>query len=458
MQNDAVARFRTQLRGELITPSDPAYAAARKVHNGMIDRKPALIAKCTDVADVQASVCFARENRLRVAIRGGGHNAGGLSVCDDGLVIDLSPIRYVHVNPAERIVRTGGGSLWGDVDHATHAFGLAVPSGIISTTGVGGLTLGGGLGHLTRKYGLTIDNLLSADMVLANGTFLVASPDENSDLFWAIRGGGGNFGVVTSFEFQAHPVHTVCAGPMLWHIEEAADVMKWYREFIVSAPEDVSGFFAFLTVPPGPPFPESLHMKKMCGIIWCCTGSIDNANEILEPIRSYRPPSFEFFGPMPFPMLQSMFDGLYPPGLQMYWKADFFRDLSDQAIDLHVHYGSQVPTLQSTMHLYPINGSAHGPASTDTPWGHRDALWSGVMVGADPDPANRDLITNWSREYWQALHSFGAGGAYINFMMEEGPDRIRAAYGGNFARLAAIKAKYDSENFFNVNQNIRPAA
>ncbi|MBV9940233.1 MAG: FAD-binding oxidoreductase [Acidobacteriaceae bacterium] len=458
MQNDIVARFRAQLRGELITPNDPTYAVARKVHNGTIDRKPALIAKCADVADVQASVRFARENRLRVSIRGGGHNAGGLGVCDDGLVIDLSPIRYVHVNPAERVVRTGGGSLWGDVDHATHAFGLAVPSGIISTTGVGGLTLGGGLGHLTRKYGLTIDNLLSADMVLANGTFLVASPDENSDLFWAIRGGGGNFGVVTSFEFQAHPVHTVCAGPMLWHIEEAADVMKWYREFIVSAPEDVSGFFAFLTVPPGPPFPESLHMKKMCGIIWCCTGSIDNANEILEPIRSYRPPSFEFFGPMPFPMLQSMFDGLYPPGLQMYWKADFFRDLSDQAIDLHVHYGSQVPTLQSTMHLYPINGAAHKPASSDTPWGHRDALWSGVMVGVDPDPANRDLITNWSREYWQALHSFGAGGAYINFMMEEGPDRIRAAYGGNFARLAAIKAKYDSENFFNVNQNIRPAA
>jgi FAD binding domain/Berberine and berberine like len=458
MQNDAVARFRAQLRGELITPSDPTYAAARKVHNGTIDRKPALIAKCADVADVQASVRFARENRLRVSIRGGGHNAGGLGVCDDGLVIDLSPIRYVHVNPAERIVRTGGGSLWGDVDHATHAFGLAVPSGIISTTGVGGLTLGGGLGHLTRKYGLTIDNLLSADVVLADGTFLVASPDENSDLFWAIRGGGGNFGVVTSFEFQAHPVHTVCAGPMLWQIEEAADVMKWYHEFIVSAPEDVSGFFAFLTVPPGPPFPESLHMKKMCGIIWCCTGSIDNANEILEPIRSYRPPSFEFFGPMPFPMLQSMFDGLYPPGLQMYWKADFFRDLSDQAIDLHVHHGSQVPTLQSTMHLYPINGAAHKPARSDTPWGHRDALWSGVMVGVDPDPANRDLITNWSREYWQALHSFGAGGAYINFMMEEGPDRIRAAYGGNFARLAAIKAKYDSENFFNVNQNIRPAA
>ena len=458
MQNDIVARFRAQLRGELITPNDPTYAVARKVHNGTIDRKPALIAKCADVADVQASVRFARENRLRVSIRGGGHNAGGLGVCDDGLVIDLSPIRYVHVNPAERVVRTGGGSLWGDVDHATHAFGLAVPSGIISTTGVGGLTLGGGLGHLTRKYGLTIDNLLSADVVLADGTFLIASPDENSDLFWAIRGGGGNFGVVTSFEFQAHPVHTVCAGPMLWHIEEAADVMKWYREFIVSAPEDVSGFFAFLTVPPGPPFPESLHMKKMCGIIWCCTGSIDNANEILEPIRSYRPPSFEFFGPMPFPMLQSMFDGLYPPGLQMYWKADFFRDLSDQAIDLHVHYGSQVPTLQSTMHLYPINGAAHKPASSDTPWGHRDALWSGVMVGVDPDPANRDLITNWSREYWQALHSFGAGGAYINFMMEEGPDRIRAAYGGNFARLAAIKAKYDSENFFNVNQNIRPAA
>ncbi len=458
LQQETIAQFRAQLRGELIAPDDPAYAEARKVYNAMIDRRPALIARCADVADVIAALRFGRENGLRVSIRGGGHNAAGLGVCDDGLVVDLSPIRYVHVDPASRTVRVGGGSTWGDVDHATHAFGLAVPSGIISTTGVGGLTLGGGLGHLTRKYGLTIDNLLSADMVLADGSVLTASPEENSDLFWAIRGGGGNFGVVTSFVFRAHPVHTVCAGPMLWEMDQAADIMKWYREFIVSAPEDVSGFFAFITVAPGPPFPEPLHFKKMCAIVWCCTGSMDQANEILDPLRSYHRPAFEFFVPMPFPMLQSMFDGLYTPGLQWYWKADFVKELGDQAIDLHVKHGSELPTLHSTMHLYPINGAAHRPAGGDTPWKYRDAIWSEVIVGVDPDPANRDRIVTWARDYWEALHPFGAGGAYVNFMMEEGADRIRATYGENYDRLSALKTKYDPSNFFNVNQNIAPLA
>jgi FAD/FMN-containing dehydrogenase len=458
LQENAITQFRAQLRGELISPNDHAYTSARKVYNAMIDRKPALIAKCADAADVIAALRFGRENGLRVSIRGGGHNAGGLGVCDDGLVIDLSLIRYVHVDAEARQVRVGGGSTWADVDHATHAFGLAVPSGIISTTGVGGLTLGGGLGHLTRKYGLTIDSLLSADVVLADGRCVVASQEENSDLFWAIRGGGGNFGVVTSFLFQAHPVHTVCAGPMLWELDQAADVMKWYREFIVSAPEDISGFFAFMTVPPGPPFPEALHMKKMCAIVWCCTTSMEQANQILDPLRNYLPPAFEFFVPMPFPMLQSMFDGLYTPGLQWYWKADFFNELGDQAIDLHVRHGSRLPTLFSTMHLYPINGAARRRASDETPWKYRDAVWSEVIVGVDPDPANRDLITTWAREYWEALHPYGAGGAYVNFMMDEGTDRIRATYGENYGRLAAIKATYDPGNFFNVNQNIAPAA
>ena len=456
LQENAIATFRSRLRGELIEPTYAVYEEARKVYNAMIDRRPLLIARCADVADVMTSVAFGRESGLPVAIRGGGHNAGGLGVCDDGLVIDLSPIRYVHVDPASRTARVGAGCLWGDVDHATHAFGLAIPSGIISTTGVGGLTLGGGMGHLTRKYGLTIDNLLSADLVLADGRFVVASPDENSDLFWAIRGGGGNFGVVTSFLFQAHPVHTVCAGPMLWEMDQAADIMKWYREFIVNAPEEINGFFAFLTVPPGPPFPEQLHFKKMCAIVWCYTGSPEQANQILEPIRSYRKPAFEFFVPMPFPMLQGMFDGLYPPGHQWYWKADFVKELGDQAIALHCKHAAELPTLQSTMHLYPVNGAAHRLSNSDTPWSYRDANWSEVIVGVDPDPANKDRITAWARSYYDALHPFGAGGAYVNFMMEEGEDRIRATYRGNYDRLAAIKAKYDPGNFFRVNQNIKP--
>ena len=459
MQQQAIDEFKAQLRGELIEPTDPRYDELRKVYNAMISRKPRLIARCADVADVMAAVNFGRQNELRVSIRGGGHNAGGLGVCDDGLVIDLSPIKYVHVDPAARTVRVGAGSTWGEVDHATHAFGLAVPSGIISTTGVGGLTLGGGMGHLTRQYGLTIDNLLSADMVLADGSFVTASADENSDLFWAIRGGGGNFGVVVSFLFRAHPVKIVCAGPMLWPLEQAADIMKWYREFIAQAPEEINGFFAFMTVPPGPPFPENLHFQKMCGVVWCFNGTLEHANEILEPLRNFQPPKFEFFAPMPFPIFQGLFDGLYPPGLQWYWKADFVNELKDEAIALHIKHGSQLPTLQSTMHMYPINGAAHKAANDETPWSYRQATWSEVIVGVDSDPANADRITEWARNYWEALHPFGAGGAYVNFMMDgEGDERIRATYGDNYERLVQIKTKYDPENFFRVNQNIRPLA
>jgi FAD binding domain/Berberine and berberine like len=459
MNQEAVTQFKSQLRGELIEPTDARYDDVRKVYNAMISRKPRLIALCADVADVIAAIQFARKNNLLVSVRGGGHNAGGLGICDDGLVIDLSGIKYVHVDPAARTVRVGGGSTWGDVDHATHAFGLAVPSGIISTTGVGGLTLGGGMGHLTRQFGLTIDNLLAADVVLADGRFITASADENSDLFWAIRGGGGNFGVVTSFLFQAHPVSTVCAGPMLWEFDQAAEIMKWYREFIAQAPQEINGFFAFLTVPPGPPFPEHLHFKKMCAIVWCYNGGLQQANRILGPLRSFRPPAFEFFAPMPFPALQGMFDGLYPPGLQWYWKSDFVNELGDEAIALHLKHGSQLPTLHSTMHLYPVNGAAHKAGKNDTPWSYRNAVWSEVIVGVDPDPANKDRITSWAKEYWEALHPYSAGGAYVNFMMEgEGEDRIRATYQGNFDRLVQSKAKYDPDNFFRVNQNIRPEA
>jgi FAD/FMN-containing dehydrogenase len=286
---------------------------------------------------------------------------------------------------------------------------------------------------------------------------VVASADQNAYLFWAIRGGGGNFGVVTSFLFQAYPVQMVCAGPMLWDLDDAAGVMKWYREFIVDASEELNGFFAFLTVPPAPPFPEEIHFKKMCGIVWCYTGALAQANSILEPLRAYRRPAFEFFAPMPFPVLQSMFDGLYTRGLQWYWKADFVDTLSDEAIALHIKHASQLPSLHSTMHLYPINGAAHRPKNSDTPWSHRTATWSEVIVGVDPDPANADHVTAWARNYWEALHPHGAGGAYVNFMMEnEGEDRIRDSYGENYDRLAKIKAKYDPENFFRVNQNIRP--
>ena len=457
LNESQVSAFKAALRGELIAPGDARYDDARAVYNAMISRRPRLIARCADVADVIASVNFAREQQLPLSIRGGGHNAAGLGVCDDGLVIDLSPIRYVRVDPEARTVQAGGGALWGDVDHAAHAFGLAIPAGIISTTGVGGLTLGGGIGHLTRQCGLTIDNLLAADVVLADGRFVTATATQHEDLFWALRGGGGNFGVVTSFLFSAHPIHTNYAGPMLWPMKDAADVMRWYRRFIVGAPNTLNGFFAFLTVPPGPPFPEHLHLKKTCGIVWCYTGPLAKAEQVFEPIRAFQTPALDLVGPISHPALQSMFDPLYPPGHQWYWKADFFRELSDKAIAIHVEHGAKLPTMQSTMHLYPVDGAAARVKASATPWGYRDAVWAGVIVGVDPDPANRNRISSWAKDYWTALHPHSAGGAYVNFMMDEGDERVRATYGKNYARLAKIKKKYDSTNLFRVNQNITPA-
>ncbi len=456
MNDAAIATFKASLRGELIEPGDTGYDEARKVYNAMIERRPRLIARCADVADVMAAVNFGREQKLLVAIRGGGHNAGGLGVCDDGLVIDLSRMNYVRVDPKKKMVQVGGGALWRDVDHATHAFGMAVPSGFVSTTGVAGLTLGGGMGYLTRRYGLTIDNLLAVEMVLADGQFVTASAKENSDLFWAVRGGGGNFGVATSFLFKGQPVHTDYGGPMLWALEDATEMMRWYRSFIVKAPDDVYGFFAFLTVPPGPPFPEHLHHKKMCGIVWCYTGPMKNAEKVFKPIRKFKAPALDLAGPIPHPVLQSLFDGLYPPGLQWYWKADFMRTLSDEAIAEYIKHAEMLPTMHSTMHLYPINGAASRVKKSATAWWHRDANWAEVIVGVDPDPAKREEISAWTRKYWDALHPYSSGGAYVNFMMDEGEERIRATYGKNYKRLAKIKKRYDPRNLFRVNQNIRP--
>jgi hypothetical protein len=453
----SIDELEAKFRGRVIKPNEADYDGARKVYNAMIDKKPCLIAQCADVADVILCVNLARESNVLLAVRSGGHNAGGLGIADDALVIDLAGIKYARVHPKAETVTVGGGCTWGDVDHATHAFGMAVPSGIISTTGVGGLTLGGGIGHLTRKCGLTIDNLLSADVVLANGSFVRASAEENSDLFWALRGGGGNFGVVTAFTFKLHKIDVVYAGPMLYELSEAADVMKWYRKLIVNAPDELNGWFAFLTVPPGPPFPENLHLKKMCGIIWCCTEPQARAEKMFEPIRAFKKPALDFVGPMPQPTLNSMFDPIYPPGLQWYWRADFVNELSDDAIAQHVRFGQTMPTMHSTMHLYPINGAAARVGKTETAWNYRAANWAQVMVGVDPDPANKEKITNWTRDYFDALHPFSAGGAYVNFMMDEGEDRVKATYGGNYKRLAEIKAKYDPTNLFRVNQNIKPS-
>ncbi|RKH48178.1 FAD-binding oxidoreductase [Corallococcus sicarius] len=452
---DSVEHFRAQLRGPLLRPGDADYEQACQLYNAMIHKRPAMVARCADVADVIASVNFAREQGLALAVRGGGHSGAGLGLVDDGLVIDLSHLRDVRVDPEARTVRVAGGCVWGDVDHATHAFGLAVPSGIISTTGVGGLTLGGGTGHLTRRFGLTIDNLLAVDVVLADGRLVTASAERHTDLFWAVRGGGGNFGVVTSFLFRAHPVGIVVGGPTLWPLDRAAEVMRWYREFLPAAPEDLNGFFAFMTVPPAPPFPESLHLQKMCGVVWCYTGAPARADALFAPVKALKP-ALHGVQPMPYPMLQAAFDGLYPPGLQWYWRADFVRELSDEAIARHVEFAERLPTMHSTMHLYPVDGAAHRVGPHDTAFRFRDARWSQVMVGVDPSPERAADITAWAKDYWDAVHPYSAGGAYVNFMMDEGQDRVRATYGDNYARLLAVKNRYDPTNLFSVNQNIQP--
>jgi hypothetical protein len=458
MIDDALlTSFKSSLRGELILPGDEQYEKERKVFNGMIDRHPAMIAKCNDVADVITSVNFARDNNILLSIRCGGHNAGGLGVCENGLVIDLSHINFTHVDSAAKTIRVGGGATWGDVDHATNIFGYATPSGVVSSTGVGGLTLGGGVGYLTRKYGLSIDNLIEADIVLANGKLVKASSEKNKDLFWAIRGGGGNFGVVTSFLFKLNKVKNVYAGPMLWELERATEVMRWYDTFIRKAPGDLNGFFAYLTVPPGEHFPQHLHFNKMCGVVWCYTGPESKAEKVFEPIRKLNP-AFEMVGTMPFPMLQSLFDPLMTPGLNMYWRADFINELPDDAINLSIKHAKLMPTLLTQAHFYPVNGAASKPNKKDTAWNYRDAQYAMVIVGADPDPANNDSITKWTKDFYDDIHPYSAGGAYVNFMMhDEGDERVKATYRENYGRLAKIKNRYDPDNLFKVNQNIRPA-
>ena len=457
MTPDTLAQFTSALRGRVVQAGDADYEASRQVYNAMIDRYPKLIVQVRDVADVMRCVNFAREQSLLLAVRGGGHNGGGLGTCDDGLVIDLSSLHGIRVDAQARTVRVEGGCTWADVDHATHAFGMATPSGILSSTGVCGLTLGGGIGHLTRQCGLTVDNLLEADVVLADGRLVTASPESNPDLHWALRGGGGNFGVVTSFLFRLHPVSTVVAGPTFWPLEAAGEVMRWYREFMPNAPDELNGFFAFVTVPPADPFPPALHGRKVCGVVWCYTGDPERADAVFKPVREFGTPLLHGVQPMPFPALQSAFDALYPKGHQWYWRADFVNELPDAAIAAHERFAAKLPTMQSTMHLYPIDGAAHRTGSADTPFAYRDAKWAEVIVGVSPDPQDRANITAWTKDYWDALHPYSAGGAYVNMMMDEGEERIRASYRDNYARLVQAKRQYDPDNLFRVNQNIRPA-
>jgi FAD/FMN-containing dehydrogenase len=444
--------------GQFTSPEDAGYDQARAVYNAMIDRRPGLIARAANEADVAKVVSFAAAHDLLLAVRGAGHNGAGLGTVDDGLVLDLAALKSIAVDPGARTVRVGGGCTWAEVDAATGEHGLATPSGIISSTGVGGLTLGGGIGHLTRRCGLTIDNLLEAEVVLASGESVRASADENPDLFWAIRGGGGNFGVVTSFLFRLHEVGTIVGGPTFWAVEDAAEVLRAYREFLPNAPRELNGFFAFASVPPAPPFPEELHLRKVCGVVWCYAGPAEDAAAAMAPLLEAVPePLLHGVQEMPLPALQGAFDPVYPAGDQWYWRADFVDEIPDAAVETHAKFGAEMPTWQSTMHLYPVDGAAHDVASSETAWAYRGANWGSVFAGVSNDPADAEKIKSWCVDYFEALHPYSAGGAYVNMMMDEGQERVRASYGANYDRLTRVKASYDPTNLFRVNQNIVPA-
>jgi FAD/FMN-containing dehydrogenase len=451
------AELRAQIGGGVIEPDDATYDEARAVYNAMIDRRPAAIARCATVRDVQAALELGRTSGVPVAVRGGGHSGSGFGTVDGGIVVDLSPMQLIEVDPERRTVRVEGGATWGQVDAATHPHGLATPAGIISTTGVGGLALGGGHGYLSRKYGLTIDNLLEAEVVLADGAVVTASETDHPDLLWALRGGGGNFGVVTAFTFRLHPVRNVVCGPTAWPVSATSDVLRWYRDFLPAQDDELYGFFAVMTVPPVDTFPEAFHLHKACAIVWCYIGDPAGAAEALAPVREMEP-AFDGVGEAPYPGLQSAFDGLYPRGHQWYWRGDFFRTIPDSAVEAHARFADQLPSMQSTMHLYPIDGAVNRVGAGDTAWAYRDSTFSQVIVGVDPDPAMASALKRWTVEYWDATHPYSAGGAYVNFMMDdEGQDRVRATYGDNYQRLAEVKGVYDPQNLFRVNHNIRPS-
>jgi FAD/FMN-containing dehydrogenase len=448
--------LRQQVRGDVIAAEDEGYEQARAVYNAMIDKRPVVVTRPVNAGDVIAAVNFARESRLPIAIRGGGHSVPGFGTCDGGVVIDLSRMRGVRVNPEKRTARAEGGATWGDFNAATYPFGLATTGGIISTTGVSGLTLGGGIGYLARGFGLSLDNLLSADVVTADGKFLIASEKENEDLFWAIRGGGGNFGVLTSLEFRLHPVKDIYGGPMFYELKHVGDILRFYREYIKDAPEEMGCFPAFQIAPPLPFIPENRHGDTFVAMVACWAGPLDKGEKQLKPFHDVAPVVAEFVGPMPYPALNSAFDGLVPPGLQHYWKANFVKELTDDAILAHIENGPKIPAVNSTMHIYPINGACHRVASDATAFGHRDANFATVIAGMWPDPTHNTANIKWVRDYYDATAPHSEEGGYINFAADDDQDRAPANFGANYNRLVAAKKKYDPDNLFRINQNIKP--
>jgi FAD/FMN-containing dehydrogenase len=456
MARATIDDLRTRCRGQVVTADDGEYDDARAVYNAMIDRRPRVVIRAESTDDVKAGVDFARENGLDLALRGGSHSVPGFGTCDDGVVIDFVRMKRVQVDAEAKTARADAGCTWSDFNAATHEFGLATTGGIIGTTGIAGLTLGGGIGYLTRGFGLSCDNLLSADVVTADGQLVTASEEENEDLYWALRGGGGNFGAVTSFEYRLHPVREIYGGPLIFELESAGDLLRFYREFIKDAPEELGGFPAYNQAPPLPFIPEERHGEPFILFVTCWSGPIEKGEEAIKPIRDVAPVMAEHVGPMPYPALNTAFDALVPPGMQHYWKANFVTELTDAAIDAHLEHGPKVPVVNSTMHIYPINGACHRVGADETAFAYRDANFATVIAGMWPDPSQNEANIKWVRDYYDATAPHSEEGGYVNFMAGDDQERIKANYKGNYDRLVEVKRKYDPGNLFHLNQNIKP--
>jgi hypothetical protein len=447
VSDDRVEVFRTGLQGEVIRPGDLAYDKARRIWNAIIDKRPGIIARCSGVADVVDAVNFARENELLVAVRGGGHNVGGRALCDEGMVIDLSRMKGILVDAKNHTARVQAGATLGDVDRETHLYGLAVPTGVVSATGIAGLTLGGGVGWLVRKYGLTCDNLLSCDIVTAEGKLLTASAKDNGDLFWALRGGGGNFGVVTSFEYRLHPVSTVLGGMIVYPRGQALQVMRFYRSFTQSAPEELAAYAGLLYTPDGTP---------AVAVVACYCGDLAEGERVLKPLRELGSPLLDAIRPIPFPQMQSLLDGAFPAGNQNYWKSTFLRELSDEAIGILVEHANRATSKLTTVVIEYYGGAASRVGVSETAFAHRAAQYDIGILTQWMDPGESQRHIEWTRGLADALRPYSSGAYLLNFLHEEGDDTIRAAFGENYGRLVEVKNKYDPTNFFCLNQNIKP--
>jgi FAD/FMN-containing dehydrogenase len=453
----ALSEFRTFFAGQIIVPGDTSYEDARGIWNGSIDRRPAVIARCTGVADVVAALRYARSSGLQAAVRSGGHSFPGLSLCDDGIVIDLGPMKGIRVDPEGRTARAQAGVVLGDLDRETQAFGMAVPAGIVTTTGLAGLALGGGIGWLMRKYGLTIDQLLSVDLVTADGEFLKASAEENADLFWGVRGGGGNFGIVTEFEFRLNPVGpTVLAGPIMWPIENAPEVLRFYRDWIEDAPDELTTIIVNRKAPPLPSIPPEIHGKRVIIVTCCYAGSVEDGEKVVAPLRKFGTPLLDLCAPKPFVAHQSMFDPSYPRGLWYYFRASDVDRLSDEIIDIVVDHSMRLESPMSSFPIFHLGGQVGRVGEDETAFSGRMAGHTLNPNGITKDKEGFDEEREWVRELYAALEQHRTS-VYVNFLMEEGEERVRQAYGPQkYDRLKELKKRYDPDNFFRLNQNIPP--